>query len=45
MRPARHSGAECWRGAYLVHLVGALADREHRRVAVEAADRVLLVYP
>src|SRR3712207_8159369 len=30
------------RDHHLLHLVGALADREDLRVAVEAADRVLL---
>src|SRR5260221_3216516 len=36
------SGAERARDHHLLHLVGALADREDLRVAVEAADGVLL---
>src|ERR1700722_3358304 len=35
-------GAERARDDHLLHLVGALADRQDLRVAVEAADRVLL---
>ena len=36
------SRAECARDDHLLHLVGALADREDLCVAIEAADGVLL---
>src|SRR5919112_6533047 len=39
------SGAERPRDHHLLHLVGALADRENLRVAVEPAYRVLLDVP
>src|SRR5438874_2168410 len=38
----RRSGAEGARDDHLLHLVGALADREDLGVAIEAADRILL---
>ena len=40
--PARASQAERAGDHDLLHLVGALADRQHLRIAVEAAYRVLL---